>query len=71
VKELKFSIKQKIQKKIKNNFELINDKQYNNTIPRNTLGNNDIIYLNSKSTIYNIKKISSDGDNRNNKKIIV
>lgn len=71
MKELKFSIKQKIQKKIKNNFELINDKQYNNTIPRNTLGNNDIIYLNSKSTIYNIKKISSDGDNRNNKKIIV
>jgi hypothetical protein len=56
------------KKKLKNNLELINDEQYNNIIPRNTLENNDINYLNNKDKNFNNKKIPLDGDDRNNSK---
>ena len=55
------------KKELKNNLELINNEQYNNMIPRNTLENNEINNLNNNGIIFNNnKRIPLDDKKRNN-----
>lgn len=56
-----------LKNKVKNNLELINNDQYNNMFPRNTIENNEINYLNNNGIIFNNnKKIPLKEKNRNN-----
>lgn len=62
-KERFSSLNSTSNKKLKNNLELIYDEQFSNNIPRNTIENEDINYLNSKVIFNNNKKVPLDGNN--------